>query len=70
MINLVGLILIKLYSAYYNFGTRIFGVHSETAIKDFWHSDFIITIPFVIGVNLLSIGTELFRMYKKKKFLI
>ncbi|MEW4617126.1 hypothetical protein AB0Q63_04520 [Lactobacillus iners] len=67
MINLVGLILIKLYSAYYNFGTRIFGVHSEAAIKDFWHSDFIITIPFVIG---LSIGTELFRMYKKKKFLI
>ena len=44
--------LITLYSAYYSFGTMIFGVHTESAIKDFWSTEFITAIPFVIGINL------------------
>ena len=67
IINLAGLILITLYSAYYSFGTMIFGVHTAAALKDFWNTEFITAIPFVIGVNLLAINTALFRMYKNKK---
>jgi len=39
LINFAGLILITLYSAYYSFGTMIFGVHTEAAIKDFWNTE-------------------------------
>lgn len=67
LINFAGLILITLYSAYYSFGTMIFGVHTEAAIKDFWNTEFITAVPFIIGVNLLAISTALFRMYKNKK---
>ena len=67
IINLAGLILITLYSAYYSFGTMIFGVHTEAAIKDFWNTEFITAVPFIIGVNLLAISTALFRVYKNKK---
>ncbi|MFQ3625202.1 hypothetical protein U2F58_06460 [Lactobacillus johnsonii] len=67
LINFAGLILTTLYSAYYSFGTMIFGVHTEVAIKDFWNTEFITAVPFIIGVNLLAISTALFRMYKNKK---
>lgn len=67
IINLIGLILITLYSAYYSFGTMIFGVHTESAIKDFWNTEFITAIPFVIGINLLALGTTSVRIYKKRK---
>ncbi|WP_297953685.1 hypothetical protein [uncultured Lactobacillus sp.] len=66
IINLVVLILITLYSAYYSFGTMIFGVHTAAAIKDFWNTEFITAIPLIIGINLLAISTALFRIYKKK----
>lgn len=59
--------LITLYSAYYSFGTMIFGVHTESAIKDFWSTEFITAIPFVIGINLLAIITASVRIYKNKK---
>ena len=39
LIIVVGLILITLFSAYYSFGTMIFGVHEASAIKDFWRSE-------------------------------
>ena len=43
IINFIGLMLITLYSAYYSFGAMIFGVHTESAIKDFWSTEFIRT---------------------------
>lgn len=67
IINFIGLMLITLYSAYYSFGTMIFGVHTESAIKDFWSTEFITAIPFVIGINLLAITTASVRIYKNKK---
>lgn len=67
IINFIGLMLITLYSAYYSFGTMIFGVHTESAIKDFWSTEFITAIPFVIGINLLAIITASVRIYKNKK---
>lgn len=39
-INIVGLILITIYSAYYSFGTMLFGVHTVAAVKDFWNTEF------------------------------
>ena len=45
----------------------IFGVHTESAIKDFWNTEFITAIPFVIGINLLALGTTSVRIYKKRK---
>lgn len=45
----------------------IFGVHTESAIKDFWNTEFITAIPFVIGINLLAIITASVRIYKNKK---
>ena len=42
-------------------------VHTEAAIRDFWNTEFITAVPFIIGVNLLAISTALFRMYKNKK---
>lgn len=39
-INIVGLILITIYSAYYSFGTMLFGVHTAGAVKDFWNTEY------------------------------
>ena len=38
-INVVGLIFITIYSAYYSFGSMLFGVHTEAAVKDFWNTE-------------------------------
>ncbi|WP_375604734.1 hypothetical protein [Lactobacillus delbrueckii] len=48
IINFIGLMLITLYSAYYSFGTMIFGVHTESAIKDFWSTEFITTLSILL----------------------
>lgn len=66
-INLIGLLLITLYSAYYSFGTMIFGVHKADAIIDFWHSEMLLGIPFLIGFNLLAIITAIYRKIKNGK---
>lgn len=66
-INLIGLLLITLYSAYYSFGTMIFGVHKADAIIDFWHSEMLLGIPFLTGFNLLAIITAIYRKIKNGK---
>ncbi|CCI82531.1 hypothetical protein [Lactobacillus hominis] len=64
-INAVGLILITIYSAYYSFGTMIFGVHTAAAVKDFWNTEFLMGTIFLIGVNSLAIITAVVRHFKK-----
>ena len=62
IINLIGLILITLYSAYYSFGTMIFGVHTESAIKKKKKKKKKKEIPNVIGINLHTINTTRVRI--------
>lgn len=64
-INVVGLIFITIYSAYYSFGTMLFGVHTVAAVKDFWNTEFLIGTIFLICVNLLAIITAVVRQFKK-----
>ena len=64
-INMVGLILITIYSAYYSFGTMLFGVHTVAAVKDFWNTEFLIGTIFLICVNLLAIITAVVIQFKK-----
>lgn len=64
-INVVGLIFITIYSAYYSFGTMLFGVHTAAAVKDFWNTEFLIGTIFLICVNLLAIITAVVRQFKR-----
>ena len=41
-INIVRLILITIYSAYYSFGTMLFGVHTAATVKDFWNTEYLL----------------------------
>lgn len=61
VINLIVLVFITLYSAYYSFGTMIFGVHKAEAITDFLHNEILLGVPFLIGFNLLAIITAIHR---------
>lgn len=72
LINFAGLILITLYSAYYSFGTMIFGVHTEAAIKDFWNTEFITAVPFIIGVIYSQLALHFFECIRirRKKLLV
>ena len=60
LIIIVGITIITVYSAYYSFGTMIFGVHTESAIKDFWSTEFLLGVVYTIAVI-----TEVTRLYKK-----
>ena len=64
-INMVGLILITIYSAYYSFGTMLFGVHTAAAVKGFWNTEFLMGTIFLICVNLLAIITAVVRQFKR-----
>ena len=64
-INVVGLIFITIYSAYYSFGTMLFGVHTAAAVKDFWNTEFLMGTIFLVCVNLLAIITAVVRQFKK-----
>lgn len=64
-INMVGLILITIYSAYYSFGTMLFGVYTVAAVKGFWNTEFLMGTIFLICVNLLAIITAVVRQFKK-----
>ena len=50
-INVVGLILITIYSAYYSFGTMLFGVHTAASVKDFWNTEILMGTIFLVCVN-------------------
>lgn len=65
LILIVGLIIITIYSAYYSFGTMIFGVHTESAIKDFWNTEFLLSTVYIIVVITIAVVTEITRLYKK-----
>ena len=65
LILIVGLIIITIYSAYYSFGTMIFGVHTESAIKDFWDTEFLFSTVYIIVVITIAVVTEVTRLYKK-----
>ena len=43
---MVGLILITIYSAYYSFGTMLFGVYTVAAVKGFWNTEFLMGTKF------------------------
>ena len=64
-INVVGLIFITIYSAYYSFGTMLFGVHTAAAVKDIWNTEFLMGTIFLICVNLLAIITAVVRQFKR-----
>lgn len=64
-INIVGLILITIYSAYYSFGTMLFGVHTAAAVKDFWNTEYLLGTIFIVCFNLLAIITAIVRYFKK-----
>lgn len=64
-INVVGLIFITIYSAYYSFGTMLFGVHTAAAVKDFWNTEILMGTIFLVCVNLLAIITAVVRQFKK-----
>lgn len=64
-INVVGLILITIYSAYYSFGTMLFGVHTAAAVKDFWNTEILMGTIFLVYVNALAVITAVARQFKK-----
>ena len=64
-INMVGLILIPIYSAYYSFGTMLFGVHTAAAVKDFWNTEILMGTIFLVCVNALAIITAVVRQFKR-----
>ena len=64
-INVVGLILITIYSAYYGFGTMLFGVHTAAAVKDFWNTEILMGTIFLVCVNALTVITAVARQFKK-----
>lgn len=66
-ILIIGLIFITLYSAYYSFGTMIFGVHSESAIKDFWNTEFLLGTVYISAVLVITLVTQISRWLKNKK---
>lgn len=65
LIIIVGITIIIGYSAYYSFGTMIFGVHTESAIKDFWSTEFLLGVVYIIVVITIAVITEVTRLYKK-----
>lgn len=65
LIIIVGITIITVYSAYYSFGTMIFGVHTESAIKDFWSTEFLLGVVYIIVVITITVVTEVTRLYKK-----
>ena len=67
LIIVVGLILITLFSAYYSFGTMIFGVHEASAIKDFWFTEIMLGTVYVSVVMVIAIYTAITRFLKKRK---
>lgn len=64
-INVVGLILITIYSAYYSFGTMLFGVHTAAAVKDFWNTEILMGTILLVCVNALAVITAVARQFKK-----
>ena len=64
-INVVGLIFITIYSAYYSFGTMLFGVHTAAAVKDFWNTEILMGTIFLVCVNALAVITAVARQFKK-----
>ncbi|MBW8461062.1 hypothetical protein K1B48_07875 [Lactobacillus johnsonii] len=64
-INVVGLIFITIYSAYYSFGTMLFGVHTAAAVKDFWNTEILMGTIFFVCVNALAVITAVARQFKK-----
>lgn len=67
LIIVVGMILITLFSAYYSFGTMIFGVHEASAIKDFWFTEIMLGTVYVSVVMVIAIYTAITRFLKKRK---
>ena len=67
LIIVVGMILITLFSAYYSFGTMIFGVHEASAIKDFWFTEIMLGTVYVSVVMVIAIYTAMTRFLKKRK---
>lgn len=65
LIIIVGITIITVYSAYYSFGTMIFCVHTESAIKDFWSTEFLLGVVYIIVVITIAVVTEVTRLYKK-----
>ena len=65
LIIIVGITSITVYSAYYSFGTMIFGVHTESAIKDFWSTEFLLGAVYIIVVITIAVVTGVTRLYKK-----
>lgn len=66
LILLIGLFLITIYSAYYSFGTMIFGVHTESAIKDFWNTEILLSIFYIAVVLIIATVTAVRRLRKGK----
>ena len=64
-INVVGLIFITIYSAYYSFGTMLFGVHTAAAVKDFWNTEILMGTIFLVCVNALAVITAVATQFKK-----
>lgn len=64
-INVVGLIFITIYSAYYSFGTMLFGVHTAAAVKDFWNTEILMGTIFLVCVNAFAVITAVARQFKK-----
>ena len=64
-ISIVGLILITIYSAYYSFGSMVFGVDTVAGVIVFWYTEFLLGTIFLICVNLLAIITAVVRQFKK-----
>ena len=65
VINVVGLIFITIYSAYYSFGTMLFGVHTAATVKDFWNTEILMGTIFLVCVNAIAVITAVARQFKK-----
>ena len=64
-INVVGLIFITIYSAYYSFGTMLFVVHTSAAVIDFCNTEILMGTIFLVCVNALAVITAVARQFKK-----
>lgn len=63
-INILGLVIVTLYSAFYNLGPIILGVPVKEAIHDFLNTEMLFGIVFLIVWNGIAIVHEVIKLFK------
>lgn len=63
-INILGLVIVTLYSAFYNLCPIFFGVPAKEAIHDFFNTEMLFGIVFLIVWNGIAIVHEVIKLFR------